>query len=76
MTTEPTPLTVGDLSARHIGRRVRIWAGDNIHTGAINDLRYITEQTYGGARVRAVEIHFLGATIQYSTKAIVEEDPA
>jgi len=66
------PITVGDLAPKHVGKKVRIGARDNVHTDVIQDLRFITDQTFCGTRARAVEVHFPGATIQYGLNATVE----
>ena len=71
-TNDPTPpLTVADLSAKHIGKKVRIADQGNAFTGRIEDLSFNTERTYGGTSAAAVRVEFDRATITYPLDATV-----
>ncbi len=67
------PLTVADLSAKHIGKKVRVTdpSGD-AHTGYLEDLRFTTEQLMHGHVVTSVECVFHAARIGFPLTAIVE----
>lgn len=65
----PPQLTVADLSAKHIGERVRITNHGNTHTGRVSDLRFETEPTYDGACPVAVEVTFRDGAITYPLNA-------
>lgn len=69
-TNDPNPaLTVADLSAKHIGERVRITNRADAHTGFVCDIRFITELTYDGASAVAVEVVFRDGSIRYPLNA-------
>lgn len=64
--------TVADLSAKHIGKRIRITSRDTVFTGRLANLAFETERTFGGAQPVAVEVTFDDATITYPLTASVE----
>lgn len=68
----PPPLTVADLTAKHIGKKVRVTAGANVFAGRIDDFRVILDETFGGNRAASVEARFPGAVINYPLVATVE----
>lgn len=68
----PEPLTVADLSARHIGLQVRIVNRGDTLTGQIQDLAFTSERTYDGPEVYEVTVEFRQATVRYPLTATVE----
>lgn len=69
----PPPLTVADLSAKHIGKKIRVADRGDAHTGRIADIEFIVERYMHGDSAEAVRIVFgERATITYPLRAKVE----
>lgn len=69
-------ITVADLSAKHIGKKVIIHDGDeNSYVGVIRDLRFETDTSYVSVYVLGVEVEFPQARITFPLNAEVEIRP-
>lgn len=67
----PTPLTVADLSAKHIGKRIRVADQGNTFTGFVEDIEYEVERLMRGNDAVGVRVIFDRASILYPLKATV-----
>lgn len=65
------PLTVADLSAKHIGKKVRITDRGDTHTGHIEGLTFDHNRLYRMHGASAVRVEFDRATITYPLDATV-----
>lgn len=68
----PPPLTVADLSAKHIGKKVRVTDGLDVLTGFIDDFGFLIEHQMQGMVAEGVRIEFDRATVTYPLTATVE----
>lgn len=67
----PPQLTVADLSAKHIGKRVRITDRGDTYTGHIEGLTFDYNRLYRTHGASAVRVEFDRATITYPLDATV-----
>lgn len=66
----PPQLTVADLSAKHIGKKIRVTDRGDTHTGHIADIEFVVERHMHGDSAEAVRIVFgEQATITYPLRA-------
>lgn len=69
----PTPpLTVADLSAKHIGKKVRVTNREDAHTGYVDDLGFDIERQVQGGVAQGVRVEFDNAIITFPLTATVE----
>lgn len=68
----PEPLTVADLSAKHIGKTMRITNGTDVFTGHLTGIEFKVDRQMWGDSACAVRALFDDSHVTYPLTATVE----